>query len=287
MKKVRLFAALLLLFSLALLCAGCTPNLEAFENMDSRLHTESILDALIADDFQSAYTSFSNICSESEFTTIFQQMQELVLGTEKYGLKLLQIQNQTSIINSAQTKTIYSTYEMMSDSGRMIIDIVINEDSDILSFYITPYEHTGYYVTGMLANMEDATAVQWVFLVLNIIPLGFTIYAVVDCCRQKIRKKALWIIWLLLGFATIGFTLSASSVRLNFNLGWLTGYTSLIRYGSGAMVVRFMLPAAAISYFAARKTLLQKAAAESAPNEEYPIENNEATKSADSQSIGE
>ena len=265
MKKIRHLIALILVLSCVFVFTGCSLDVAAHENTDSRLHTESILDALIADDFQSAYTFFRNICSESEFTPIFQQMQQLVQGADEYGLKLLYIQNQTSIINSEQTKTIYSTYDMMSDCGRMIIDIVINENSDVLSFYITPYEKTDYYVTGMLANMQDATTVQWVFLALNIIPLGFTLFAFVDCCRQKIKKKVLWIIFLILGFFTIGFTASASSLRLNFNLGWITGYTSLIRYGSGAIVVRLMLPAAAIVYFALRKNLLQKACCEAEP----------------------
>lgn len=256
MKKVRLLAALILVLSFVLLCAGCAPNPEAFESMDSRLQTESMLDALITDDFQSAYLLVSHLCSESEFTEAFGQMRQMVNGAGNYGLKLLYIQENTSIVNSEKTKTIRSTYDMMSESGRMIVDIVINENSEILSFYITPYEKTDYYVTGTLANMHSATALQWIFLVLNIIPLGFTVFALVDCCRQKIKKKALWIIWLILGFVTIGFTVAASSLRLNFNLGWVSGYTSLIRYGSGTTVIRFMLPAGAISYFAARKKLL-------------------------------
>ncbi len=273
MRKFRTFAALFLVLMLTFLCMGCTPDVEAFENMDARLHTESMLDALIADDFQSAYSLVSHLCSESEFTEVYQQMHELVDGAGKYGLKLLYIQANTSIVNSEETKTVRSTYDMMSDTGRMIVDVLINENSEILSFYITPYEKTDYYVTGMLANMQDATAIQWIFLVLNIIPLGLTVFAIVDCCRQKIKKKALWIICLILGFITIGFTISATTLRLNYNLGWVTGYTSLIRYGSGAMVVRFMLPAAAIIYLAARKSLLQKAAAESAPTEINPSEN--------------
>ena len=256
MRKIRLIAALVLILTLVTLCTGCTPNLDTFESMDSRLQTEAMLDALITDDFQSAYTLVSHICSESEFADAYQQMHQLVDGAGQYGLKLLYIQANTSIVNSEKTKTIHSTYDMMSESGRMIVDIVINENSEILSFYITPYEKTDYYVTGTLANMHSATALQWIFLVLNIIPLGFTVFALVDCCRQKIKKKALWIIWLILGFVTIGFTVAASSLRLNFNLGWVSGYTSLIRYGSGTTVIRFMLPAGAISYFAARKKLL-------------------------------
>jgi hypothetical protein len=260
MKRNRLICVLLLVLMLVFLCTGCSSlDLSEYDNPDVRLRAEAMLDAIIADDCPSAYSLLlKDACTESEFAGVFESMQEYTGNTEQYALNLLYIQTTTSLTNGVNSKTIYATYDMTSNGPHLVVDIGVNENLEIIRFYVTPYEQTDYYLTGTLETMKESNTVQWVFLLLNVIPIGFTIFAFVDCCRQKIRKKVLWLLLLVFGFFAIGFTLSSSSVRINFNLGLASVYTALILYGSGTTMIRFMLPAGAIAYFIARKSQLKK-----------------------------
>ena len=67
-------------------------------------------------------------------------------------------------------------------------------------------------------------------------------------------KLIILILVLLFGFFTVGVTISDSMFRTNFNLSWITAYSALIRYGSGTMVARLMLPVGAIAYFLSNRT---------------------------------
>ena len=102
------------------------------------------------------------------------------------------------------------------------------------------------------------------------IAIGFTVFALVDCSRQKIKKKALWILLLLLGFISLGATISSTSFRLNFNVGWITAYSALIRYGSGTVMLRLMLPVGTIIYFAMRRSLLKESTPAIVTSEKEP-----------------
>ena len=259
MKKFRIATALLIIVFLVVLCVGCSPDLSKYENTDVRLQTEAMLDAMIANDPSSAYVlTPEGAFTEKDFTEAFGDLRQMLGNSDSYELHLLYTQVNTSYTNTGNSKHIRATYDMKCDAGRFIVDVATDENLEIITFYITPYEKTDYYLTGTLNTMHEANAAQWVFILLNVLVLGFTVFAIVDCCRQKIRKKALWILLLVFGFITVGFTLSATAMRINFNLGWLSAYTALILYGSGAMVIRFMLPVGAIVYFIVRKSLLGK-----------------------------
>lgn len=257
MKRFRLAILCILILSVVFLCSGCAVNLQDFENAKVRQYAETMLDALIADDFESAYALVNGMCSESEFSGIFDQMQSVVGSTEIYELKLLSIHVNSNITNGERKNITSSVYEMTTDSGRIIVSLQVEEQLGLYSFYLTPYEKTDYYHTGTLQNMENATLGQWLFLLLNVVSIGVAVFAVVDCCRRKIKKKVLWILLVIFGFVTLGITAAATAVRMNFNLGWITAYSAWIRYGSGAVTIRLLLPAGAIAYFAARRSLLQ------------------------------
>ena len=260
MKNFRIATVLLIALSLVFLCTGCSSqDLSAYDNPEVRVRAEAMLDAILADDCPSAYSLLlKDACTESEFAGVFESMQEYTGNTEQYALNLLYIQTTTSLTNSAAGKVIYATYDMTSNGPHLVIDIGVNENFEIIRFYVTPYEQTDYYLTGTVGTMSGANTLQWVFLLLNVIPIGFTIFAFVDCCRQKIRRKVLWLLLLVFGFFAIGFTLSSSAMRINFNLGMISVYTALILYGSGTTMIRFMIPAGAIAYFIARKSQLKK-----------------------------
>lgn len=267
MKKQNLMAVCAIILTMALLCGGCAAGLQSMENTEVRQSTEAMLDALIADDFQTAYSLVSRLCTEEEFKPIFAQMQELFRSADTYELSLLSIHTNSTISGGQKSSSVSSVYELTTKSEKLIVSVRIDDQTGMNSFYLTPYEYTDYYYTGTLENMKGTTGLQWGVLLLNVVVLGLVVFALVDCCRQKIRNKVLWILLLVLGFVTVGTTVSATGFRLNFHVGWITAYSALIRYGTGAVTVRLMLPVGAIIYFAKRRSLLWQSAPMAAPVE--------------------
>ena len=270
MRKNLVKSVCVIILTVLILCSGCTAALQELENAEVRQSTEGMLDALIANDFQTAYSLVNKICAEEDFKPAFTQMQELLGNVDTYELKLLSIYTNGTLTNGQKVSSVSSVYEMTTQSGRIIVSIRMDDQVGLNSFYLTPYEKTDYYFTGTLNNLKDATGAQWGFLLLNVIAIGFTVFALVDCSRQKIKKKALWILLLLLGFISLGATISSTSFRLNFNVGWITAYSALIRYGSGTVMLRLMLPVGTIIYFAMRRSLLKESTPAIVTSEKEP-----------------
>lgn len=257
MKKFRSIAACTMVLVILLLCAGCV-DMQAFENATARQFSETMLDALIANDPQTAYALVSKLCSEKEFTVIFQQMRDAIGDADTYELELLSINTNTSVNNGETSKRVRSIYQMTTDSGRQVVEITMEEQLGVVSFYMVPYERTDYYYTGTLSSMKGANVGQWLLLLLNVVSLGVTVFAIADCCRKPIKKKFLWILVMVLGVVTLGMTAADSGFQLNLNLIQIPAYSALIRYGSGKVVLRLALPVGTIVYFSIRRSLLTK-----------------------------
>lgn len=257
MRKKRIRSTYAIILIVLMLCSGCAAFLQELDNTAVRQNTETMLDSLIANDFQTAYSLVHNFCSEEEFKAKFPKMRELLGNTDTYELKLLSIYTNYTLSNGNKRNVVTSVYEMTSESCRVIVNVRIVDQNDLASFYLTPYEKTDYYFTGTLNNMTDADWIQWSFLLLNVLTLGLAIFAFVDCCKQKIKNKALWLLLLSLGFASLGATISSAGFKIHFNLEWITAYSALIRYGSGIVTLRLMLPVGAIIYCIMRRRLLK------------------------------
>ena len=278
MKKTNALAVCSILLAVILLFSGCASVIQNFENEDLRQYTESMLDAVIANDSQAAYSLVSNICTEADFALAFTQMHAVVGNADTYTLKLLHVSTNHSVSSDQTISTSSAIYEMTTDLDRIIVSVSANNQVGLCSFFLTPYEQTDYYSTGTVTTMRGATFTQWLFLLSNLISVGITVFALVDCCRHTIRKKALWILLLIFGFVSLGATVSATSFQFNFNVSWLMAYSALIRYGSGTIMIRFMLPVGAICYFIARQSLLRASVPETSP--EAPVTEEEVSAQA-------
>ena len=274
MNRKHALVLIALILVLAVFCTGCAGFLQKMENSQLRSSTEAMLDALIGGDFQKAYGLVSNVCSQEEFQSVFPQLQQILGSGKTYELQMLSVYNNTRISNGEKTVTVSSVYQITTSSGRIIANVQMDDQIGLTTFQLTPYENTDYYFTGTLGHMKDANALQWVLLLLNVVSVCIGVFALVDCARKKIKNKVLWILLLVIGFATVGVSISGTSFRTNFNLGWITAYSALIRFGSGAITLRLMLPAGAIIYFGIRRSLIKapKAAAVEQPVVEAPSE---------------
>jgi hypothetical protein len=240
---------------------------QKFENPELRQDTEAMLSALTRDDFAGAYSLVRDLCTEAEFAPAYDQMRPLVAGAESYTLTLLSVSSNTNITNGDKVSTVQAVYNMESNMGRLIISVSSDSRHGLTSFWLTPFEETDYYFTGTLPTMEKAGAGQWIMLLSNLVSIGFAVLALIDCCRHKFRKKITWILLIVLGFVTFSTTIGATGFRTNINIGWLTAYSALIRYGSGTFTFRLMIPGGAIAYFIARRSLLKSLSSGQAPEE--------------------
>lgn len=259
MKMLKISAAIIIAIAVLLSCSGCSTVKQIMDDEEIRAYTESMIDALIADDFDAAYAVVDDICTKEEFSEPFTGMQEMLNEAEDYTLELTSIYKNSSFTNGETVSSTTASYEVVAGEQTFIVNVQTNSAyENLCAFNIAPFENTNYYYTGTINSMKDATAVQWIMLALNMPIIGIAIFALIDCCRRKIKNKALWIIFIILGFAAIGATLSASSIKFNINIGWITSYSALIRYGGGMTVFRLMLPVGAIVYLSMRNKLIKK-----------------------------
>lgn len=259
MKMLKISAIIVGMITILLSCCGCSAVKQIMDDEEIRGYTETMLDALIADDFDKAYAVVDDVCTEEEFSATFPEMQKLLSDTDDYTLELTSIYKNSSFANGETVNSTTASYEVVTETQTFVVNVQTNSACDNLcAFNIVPFEKTNYYYTGTIDSMKNATATQWVMLLLNLPAIGVAIFALADCCRKKIKNKAFWIIFIILGFAALSATLGTSSISFNVNIGWMSAYSALVRYGGGMMVFRLMLPVGAIVYLFMRNKLNEK-----------------------------
>lgn len=262
MKKFKSFVCVALV--LLLLClAGCgqqdewEQTLKAAERMDGitedaqlRENTEKMLDALIADDVAGAYAALYAGTDYSQFLEVYDQLRQEVAGLETYQLMPVNINK--SVTNGVTTVSV--RYMMTAGEQRFYIDVTRAKDHEgLTAFYIT--EYIPVVTNGTLSNMEGANAAQWGFLVIGMAELAFVLWAFVDCCRHKMRRKWLWLLLIALGYVLLQLVATPEQFRTGMRLGAFLSYTCLLGYSTGGFTLQFLIPAGAIVYVALRKRL--------------------------------
>ena len=260
MKLIGKISLIVLVVILITGCTGCSKLIGMFEDETLRMNTEKMLDAIIADDMEQAYALIDDYYSSQDAAPGLEEIRTVLAGVEDYELSLLAANINTNLSDGVSTTSATAEYSIKTNSDTFIIYVrKFSTSDDLEGFRVIPIESTNYYSVGSFKNMKGAAAVQWILLFSNLVIAALTVSAVVDCCRNKIRLKALWIIIIIIGFFSVGASYSPTSFSLNLNLNWIFAYTSLIAYGGGLNVIRFLLPIGPVVYFAARKALLRSA----------------------------
>lgn len=260
MRKNRLFALVGILVIIILSLSGCSAVMESVENEQVREYTEQMLDAIIDKDFETAYSFVADAYTKDEFAQEYNLMEPLLYDVKNYELKFIGFKSNVNINNGKKLSTTNSTYEMTEGSNRYVVYVTTNSDCEKLSYFnVKSYKSTNLYHTGTIDKMADASALQWIMILLNLVTIPITIIAVIDCSKQKINKKALWLLIIIFGLLTIGLSVSSNKIQTITNLGWFMNYSAFIKYGDGSFVIRMMIPVGAIIYFIFRKHLINKA----------------------------
>lgn len=262
MKKYRSLFCILLVLSLLLL-AGCGAKDEweaaekvagklsdKIEDPQLRADTEKLLDAIIADDYDTAWDAIYEGVNEADFQQMYASLQPNLAEMEQYTLV-------ASNINKTVKNGVSSTnvrYMMTAGEEKFLVDVARIEGYEgLTSFHLNEYQPVT--ITGTLGNMQGANAAQWIFLTIGILEIIFAIWMFVDCCRHKIRRKWLWLLLIALGYVILSVIATPEQFRINFNVGAFLSYTSLICYSTGGVTCQVVIPAGAIVYLSMRKKL--------------------------------
>ena len=284
MKRVSRIAACLVLALVLLLSAGCGAKDEweaaekatgklsdKIEDPQLRSDTKKLLDAMIADDYDTAWDAIYEGVNEADFRQMYTSLQPYLVGMEQYTLVASK-----SVVNGVSTITV--RYMMTAGEEKFLVDVARIEGYEgLTAFYLNEYQPVT--ITGTLGNMQGANAAQWIFLAIGILEIIFAIWVFVDCCRHKIRRKWLWLLLIALGYVILSVIATPEQFRINFNVGAFLSYTSLICYSTGGATCQVVIPAGAIVYLSMRKKLfagyeaeMQQKAVQQMPVEEKPDE---------------
>lgn len=222
---------------------------ESIDEQAVREKAETMLDAIISSDHETAYGLFSDAAIKTDFYSTYDQINSDLSGVSSY--KLIPMFRYKSKTNSESTTML--RYYMTTNNGNYVVDAEISDSHGGLHYFsITPEAQTRIAHSGNIKNMKGSNAFQWLMLAFAVAETIFVIIVFVDCCRRKLRLKLLWIILILVG---IHFSVSivVPYKDFNFSLGSIANYSSLIIYGDGSSLFRLFVPSGAILYLAFRK----------------------------------
>jgi len=209
---------------------------------------------MLANDPASAEHLFSPAIAPESISQMFAQAQTYLPAASDYELTLRSIRSTANFNGSGDSqKTVAAVYDLTIADVRFIVEVEQYEGT-FQYFWITPFEQTGYYTYGDLTSMGNATPLQWLFLLSNLVWIILTVILLIDCCRHKTRQKVLWILILLFGMAGFYLSSTPTSSTIGFNIGALA-YSALIYSGNGGILLRVLFPVGGIIYLCLRKRL--------------------------------
>lgn len=262
MKKYRMILCLLLVMFLLVGCGQvdqwnlankAAEKLSAITEDEQLLtDTQQLLDAVIADDYDAARAVVNSRVSDADLRNAFGKLRQELANVTDYELVASGIHK--SVVNGVSTITV--RYMMAAGDQRFLLEAVRRgEEAGLLSCAIETY--TQEEITGTLSRMQGATPLQWALLIFGGLVLVFVLVVFVDCCRQKIPKKWLWLLIIALA-VTVSANCSPLQFRVGANLGIVLVGSRLVTYSSGGFALNVTLPAGAIVYLCMRKNLQNK-----------------------------
>ncbi len=250
-RRARILAALVVLVIVAAFLVSC--NLSKRGEQAKSL-CRQMTDAILADDFDTAYGLISNTCSSEEFREEYDGFCSLLDGIESYELKQMSFHSEIKSGVSCYS----ATYSIVTENKvDLEIEVAITEGHDGLTRYHVS-QVTAVNCTGTLATLGQFNLPQWGLLLLSILGMALVIWMVIDCARRKLNAKALWIILILIGHLRFSVTGLVTELSTDFRIGAFLPYSRLLLYEDGTFALSLVLPVGAAVYFFMRKWLTEK-----------------------------
>ena len=240
---IRLSAILLVTVLMMLGLCSCTMGEDSAE---AREICEDYFDAVIDDDFAAAYDIFEDIAEREQVEEMWKYTKEVLGDSESYTLKQEGWHSETD--NGVTLRQV--SYKLVSDDDKtMYVTIVLDEKGVY-----------GFNVLDSTEFIKDTAYVRIIGVIMTVISFalfGVTIWMIVDVCRRNIKKKALWILLIVVG-VWIEAAIGIEAGYFDFDCGLFFGIKNATAYTVNqlhAIGVRVSVPIGTIIYFFLRKSL--------------------------------
>lgn len=250
-KILAVFFILLLCFSLA----SC--ELETEQGNEIKAQCKIFLDAAISEDAPAARNVLAAEMDEDAFAKAFPIICEYISGVNTYTL------TQTGFNSGIDNGLSYyeAIFTMKTNVGNFEVRAMEVEGYEgLYNFNITSEEDLNPSYTGTITSIKGSNAFQILILLFSAVCIAFIIFALIDCCKHKMKYKPLWIIIIL--FGVVAFTVTLNNTDINFKArvaAMLFSYSYLQIYETGALIFNLSIPVGAIVYFFLRKKLYASA----------------------------
>ena len=266
--KRRLLALLLVLCCICLSsCATLTDNVmsvvaDKANETGAETLARQFLDGILANDAEASLSAMVPGVTMESLMAVWPQMQALLPDTSSYTLTPIHWKT-----NTAQGVTMHAfQFQLMTANASFIVETLhMAGVNGLYNIHIAPYApENGTPVSGV----QEHPAIDAAFTLLSAATVLFVLWALVDCCRHKFRRKWLWVLAILLGNVLLLLTLTDSRLNFNLHLGLYLNATAF-RLRDGGFYISLLIPAGSVAYLTRRKHLLaptsQKGFAEAFP----------------------
>lgn len=253
MKNHASFLKFLLVFLLLFACLGISSCGNAVFEERYRDECTAIVDALVADDKETAYAFFDpNAVPEENFSAFWEKVVPFFKDGGAYTLHELG----ESLRATADFQLHSEIYAVRFDGSGEYLQLGLA--GDVLGGKLLNINFGEMKDRVLFGTVNDAPAVlQVIFAVYTFATLAFVVWMLIDCIRRPLPKKAVWILLILLGGFSVGFTRSVGlSVRAVMAWNPIFAMSSIaMDHFLSTVSVSLYLPLVAIYYFFNRKRL--------------------------------
>lgn len=290
--KKKMIILVVLLFSLLLSGCSLMDYMKDIDFPEERHICKEMVRYVQADNFESAYALVQSSTTEEDFRETWDEMHTALQDVEECSMTVTGYH--ISMVDGERTTEV--TFEIEGNDGTYCKMNVISVDRNetLLSRRIT-FRDSTYFVklTSFVPTLDI------VLKVLSAIFIAFMIWMIVDCARRPLRRKAFWIVVIML---TVGYSM-VIPFQMDFNIdpnsffvitqeyGLLLSFASAVaKRATETLAIKLVFPIGAVAYFLLRKKLPLKTddllipdSMLSVPIEVPVIEQDEADSSAEEQ----
>ena len=191
MNKTRVLTIILCLFVILSLLCGCAKEDEA-ANARLETATRGMLDAILADDAETAYTYLKEAATEEDFRTWYAQVRGMLAGVTAYTLEPLKAKETE---NGYGLSLLVRTEGTRGEVTYAVTAYEMAENAGFSGFY---FQENASYI-GTITTMKEANAGQWCTLIFGMLAWVVTLLAIVDCYLHAGDRRGMMLIIILLG----------------------------------------------------------------------------------------
>ncbi len=252
MRPKHIYAVLFLFLLMSFSICGCTPSkflkLIANEKVDKQART--FIDYMLHEEYDKAMKVFDPEFVNEDTKPTFIKVHTYLEKGNLISIELINARWTKIMSNEGDYKIHDLAYQLHFKNGWIVAEVIVKKQGNKFTIY-------GFHVNEIPNSLKDLNAFSlkdksffhYMFLAYAIIIPIYVILSIIFCAKSKIRKKWLWIIFILLGIGGISINWTTGQILVNILSVNLLG-AGLLRSGLyGPWMLRLGFPLGAIMFF--------------------------------------